>query len=246
MLQLVGGSFVADDDGMGVLLQAADGPHVVDGLFNTMAEGTGFIVAVDHNHHLLGIHDCADTYGESGLGDLIDVIVEEAAVGDDGIGSQGLLAGTACKAGAWLVEGDMAVGANAAHEQVDTACCLNGFLVILALCLQILGIAIEDMDILFLDVDVTKEVVPHEAMIALGMFLGQVHILVHVERNHILERHLAGFVQGNQLAVHAQRGTAGWAAELKGLVSRRLCFVNTLGHIICSPFRHFLVVGFNN
>ena len=197
MLQFVGGIFVADDDGMGMLLQTADRPHVVNWLFNTMTKGTGLVMTIDHNHHLFRIHHCTDTYGESGLGDLIDVIVEEAAVGDDGIGSQGLLAGTACKAGAWLIEGNMAVGANAAHEQVDTACCLNGFLVILALCLQILGIAIKDMDILFLDVDVAEEVVPHKRVVALGVFLGEVHILVHVERNDILELYLTSFVQSD-------------------------------------------------
>ena len=49
-----------------------------------------------------------------------------------------------------------------------------------------------------------EEVVPHEAMVALGMILGEVHILVHVERNDVLERHLTGLVQGDQLSVHAQ------------------------------------------
>ena len=61
------------------------------------------------------------------------------------------------------------------------------------------------MNILFLDVDVAEEVVPHKAMIALRMFLGEVHILVHVERNDVLERYLACLVQGNQLSVHSQR-----------------------------------------
>ena len=40
MLQFVGGIFVADDDSMGMLLQAADGPHVVDRL-NNQAGGLG-------------------------------------------------------------------------------------------------------------------------------------------------------------------------------------------------------------
>ena len=39
VLQFVGGIFVADDDGMGMLLQATDGPHVVDGLFDSMTKG---------------------------------------------------------------------------------------------------------------------------------------------------------------------------------------------------------------
>ena len=137
---------------MGMLLQAADGPHVIDWLFDAMTKGTGLVVAIHHDHHLLGIHHCANTYGQSGFRNQVDIIVEETTVGDDGIGGEGLLASAALQAGAWLVEGDMAVGANAAHEQVDTTCCLYGFLVVLALCLQILSIAVEDMDVLFLDV----------------------------------------------------------------------------------------------
>ena len=140
----------------------------------------------------------------------------------------------------------MAIGANATHKQVDTACGLYGLLVVLALFLQILGIAVEDMDILFLDVDVAEEVVPHEAMVALGMILGEVHILVHVEGNDVLERYLACLVQGDQLAVHAQGRTSCRATELKGLLCRWVCIVNTLGYIVCSPFRHPIVVGFNN
>ena len=50
-----------------------------------------------------------------------------------------------------------------------------------------------------------EEVVLHEAMIALGLILGKVHVLVHVERDGVQERHLACLVKGNQLSVHAQR-----------------------------------------
>ena len=71
----------------------------------------------------------------------------------------------------------MSIGANATHEQVNTTCLLNSFLIVLTFCLQILGITIEDMDILFLDINVAKEVVPHKVMVALGMLLGKVYIL---------------------------------------------------------------------
>ena len=54
MLQFVGGIFIADNDGMGVLLQAADSPHVVDGLFDPMTKGAGLVVAIHHNHKIFG------------------------------------------------------------------------------------------------------------------------------------------------------------------------------------------------
>ena len=84
------------------MLQAADGPHVVNWLFYSMVGGTGFIMAIHHDHHLLCIHDCANTNGQSGLGNQIDIIIEETTIGDDGIGSQCLLPGATLKDGAWL------------------------------------------------------------------------------------------------------------------------------------------------
>ena len=197
MLQFVGGIFVTNDNGMGMLLQAADGPHVVDGLFYAMTEGAGLVVAIHHNQHLLSVHDGAYTYCQCGLRNQINIIVEKTTVGDDGIGGQCLLAGAALQAGSWLVEGDMAVGTNAPHEEIDTACGLNGFLVVLTLSLQVLGVAVQNMNILFLNINVTKEVVLHKAMVALGVFLGEVHILVHIERDDVLERYLACLVQGD-------------------------------------------------
>ena len=235
MLQFIGCIFVTNNDCVWMLLQAADSPHVVDGFFDSMTKGTGLIMAIHHNHHLFGIHDGTDTNGQSGLGNEIDIIIEETTIGNHSIGGEGLLAGAALETGAWLIEGDMAIGANASHKEVYATCCLNGFLVVLALCFQILGIAIEDMDILFLNVDVAEEVVPHEGVVTLGMFLGEVYVLVHIERDDVLEGHLAGLVQGNQFTVHAERGTACGAAEFEGLVCRRLGFVDTLGYIVCSP-----------
>ena len=234
-LELTTSSIVSNDDSMGVQLKAADGPHMVDTFLNTVLQGTGLVVAIHHDHHLLGIHDGSYTNGQSGLGDFVDVVVKKTTVGDDGIGGEGLLTGAARQTGAGLIEGDMSVGAYATHEEVDASCCLNGFLVVLALCLQVLGIAIEDMDVLFLNVDVVEEVVPHEAMIAFGVLFGEVHVLVHVERDHVLERYLAGLVHGNQFSVHSQRGTAGWATEFKGLVCRWLGIVDTLGYVVGSP-----------
>ena len=212
MLQFVGGIFVADDDSMGMLLQAADGPHVVDWLFYTMTKSTGFIVTIDHNHHLLGIHHRTYAYSQSSLWDFVDVIVKETTISNHCICCKCLLAGTALKTGSRLIEGDVAIGTYATHEEVNTTCIFDHFLVVFTLCLQILGISIEDMDIFFLNVDVAKEVVPHEAMITLWMILGEVHIFVHVERNDVLERYLACLIQSYQLLVHTQGRTSCRAA----------------------------------
>ena len=81
-------------------------------------KGTALSMTIDQNHHFLGCHYCTYTYGQSGLGHLVDVILEETGVGNDGVGSQGLLTGTAGEAGTRLVEGNVAIRANTAEEQV--------------------------------------------------------------------------------------------------------------------------------
>ena len=84
-LELGAGVFVADDDGVPVHLQGADGPHLRDAAFYAVTQGAGLVVAVDDEHDLLGGHDSADTDGEGGLGNEVDVVLEEARVGDDGV-----------------------------------------------------------------------------------------------------------------------------------------------------------------
>ena len=245
-LELAAGGLVGDNDGVGMELQAADGPHVVDAFLDAVLEGAGLAMAIDHDHHLLSVHHGADADGEGGLGDLVHVVVEEAAVGDDGVGGEGLLAGAAGKAGAGLVEGDVAVGADAAHEEVDAAGGGDGLFIVLALGLDVGGVAVEDMDVLLLDVDVAEEVVPHEGVVTLGVLLGEVDVLVHVEGDDVPEGDLAGLVEGDQFPVHSQGGTAGGAAEFEGLFGGGVGLVDAFGHIVGGPFGHLVVVRFDD
>ena len=78
---------------MGVHLDGADGPHVIDAFLDGVLQSTGFAVAVAEDEDLAGGHDGADADGEGLLRNLGDVVVEEAAVGDDGFGVEGLDAG---------------------------------------------------------------------------------------------------------------------------------------------------------
>ena len=45
-----------------------------------MTKGAGLVVAIHHNHHLLGIHHCADPYGQSSLRYQVDIVVEETTI----------------------------------------------------------------------------------------------------------------------------------------------------------------------
>ena len=140
----------------------------------------------------------------------------------------------------------MAIRSDAAHEQVDSACSSDGLLIILALSLQVFSITVQYMHILLLDVDMAEEVVPHKRVVALRMLLRQIDILVHIERNHILERNFASLVQVDEFSIQSQRRTSGGATQLEWLLRSRISSIDFGGHIICSPFRHTLVVRFDD
>ena len=82
------------------------------------------------------------------LGHLVHIVVEESAVGDDSVGGQRLDTGTGCERRERLVESDVAVGADTAEEEVYATGFLNHALIVGALSLQILGVAVQDMDVL--------------------------------------------------------------------------------------------------
>ena len=216
-------------------LQHADGPHVVDALLDGVLQGTGLAVAVADYHHFLSGHDGADTDGEGLLGHLVDVVVEEAAVGNDGVGGEGLDTGLAGERRAGLVEGDVAVGTDATHEEVDTAGGFNHALVAGTLGHKVGGIAVEDMDILGIDIDVVEEVVPHEGVVALGMVLGKADILVHVEGDDVLEGYLTLFVQADKFLVHAEWRRACGATQHEGVGGGGVLLIDFLYYVIGCP-----------
>ena len=188
---------------MAVSLERANGPSLADGTLDGSLQGARLSVAIDENHHLAGIHHSSHTHGQRRLGHLVYVALEEARVGDDGVGGECLLARAAGQRRERLVEGDVAVGTDATNKQVDAACLGNHLLVVLALSIQVLCITIEDMDILLRTVDVVEEISGHERVVALGMLLGQAHIFVHVERQHVLERHATFLASLHKVAIHA-------------------------------------------
>ena len=58
MLQFIRSIFVTDDDGMGMLLQAIDRPHVVDGLFYTVTTWANPLVNYTFVFKLTRSKDC--------------------------------------------------------------------------------------------------------------------------------------------------------------------------------------------
>ena len=79
------GVFIADDHGVRVHLEARDGPHMVDTFFDALGESEGLVATVDNDNNFTSIHDGANTDGESSLGDLGDIVIEETRVSNDGV-----------------------------------------------------------------------------------------------------------------------------------------------------------------
>jgi len=125
-----------------------------------------------HIHH--GLH--AD--GEGHFGHFLQIMAEEAGVGEDGLVGQGLDARAAAQAGAGLVEGDVPIGPDAAEEELDPPRAPDLLLVRDALLLEVGGVAVEDVDVRRVDVDVAEEVLVHERVVRLRVFARDADVFV--------------------------------------------------------------------
>lgn len=190
-LQLGGGVLVDDNHGVRVQLEAGERPHVVDALLDAALEGEGLALAEDDDDDLAGLEDGLDADGEGHAGHLADVIVKEARVGEDGVVGERLDAGARGQAGAGLVEGNVAVLADAGQEEVDAADALDGVLVGDALGLERGRVAVEDVHVGRVDVDVREEVLPHEGVVRLWVVARDADVLVHVEGDDVFKGDLA-------------------------------------------------------
>ena len=206
---------------------------MVDSILNHMVQGTGFLGTIAEDNDLASIHHGADTDGEGLLGHLALVVVEEAAVGLNGVGGKGLDTGTAGKTATRFVEGDVSIGTDTTHKEVYATSGSYHLLVVIAFGHKVGGIAIEDVHILFLDVDMVEEVGPHKAVVAFGMLDRESHIFVHIEGNDVLETDQPFLVQLNQVRVKTQRGTTGGATQHEGMVGGGFEVVDSLCHIVC-------------
>lgn len=119
--QLCRSGIVANDDSLFVHLQRADCPHLHHRSFHRMIKGTGLVMAVYNNHHFPCAEHSAYTYGQRCFGHFVYIVVKEAGVGNDGVGSQRFLTGTRRQGRARFVESDVSVGTDTTHKEVDTA-----------------------------------------------------------------------------------------------------------------------------
>ncbi len=218
---------------------------MADAAFHRGRQGPGLIVPADEDQHFPGIRHRPHPHAEGLGGHLLRVAPEEAGVDDPRVCGQVPNAGAGSEGGIGLVEGDVAVHADAAHEEVDAPVGGDLFLIAAALPFRVVGHAVEDVDVLFLHVyQVVEEIVMHEVPIALVMLVGQAQVFIHVEGDHVGEGDFSGFVHPNELLVDPYgAGTRGQAQD-EG--ARLLVATNLGGDIGCRPCAHLVVIILND
>ena len=85
-LQLVGGGLVSNDDAVLMHLQGRNRPLMCYCTLYSSLQSACFVVTIDENHYFFGIHDSTYADRQRQLGNLVDVVVEETTVGNDGVG----------------------------------------------------------------------------------------------------------------------------------------------------------------
>ena len=140
----------------------------------------------------------------------------------------------------------MSVLSDAAEEQVDSSCLHDGFLVVLALCLEVRSVSVQDMDVLLRLVDVVEKIFVHEGVVALRMLYRESHIFVHVERNHVLEGNFAGLHHSDEFLVSLDRGGTGAETDNERFVADSRLLVDLAGDVVRSPYGCTLAVVSDN
>ena len=140
----------------------------------------------------------------------------------------------------------MSIGTDTAEEEVNTTDVTDFLFITCTLGCEVSCITVQDIDVLLADVNMAEEVIPHEAMITLRVFFGQVNVLVHIKSHYITERHFTRFVEFDQSFVHTEGRRAGRETENERFALLGIKLVDTFCHIIRSPLAKQVIRRFNN
>lgn len=177
---------------------------MVNALFNAIGEGQRLMSATNHDDDFARIHDCANTNCQGHLWNKRDVTVEKAGIGDNCIISLVLAeivwgrtrvltrvrevrllpgslkamwpSGPIPPINLWINR------RYTAEEQLDSSNFTDFFFVFCTFCFQVLRIAIEDMNIPWINVDMRKQVFMHKRVVRLFVIPQSDHILQFIPR----------------------------------------------------------------
>ena len=100
-----------------------------------------------------------------------------------------------------LVECNVTVSADAEELDIDTAHSVDSGGIAVALCFGVSGIAVEEVDVGRVNVNLGKQVLEHQGIVAVFVFLRQVAVFVEVERCDVFEADLAIFASLRHIVV---------------------------------------------
>ena len=86
-----------------------------------------------------------------------------------------------------FIECNVPVWSNTTKEELNASKAFNSFFIVVALRNQIHGVSVENIDILRWNIDVLEEVLMHEVVVGLRVIERKTNILIHVERDNVLE-----------------------------------------------------------
>lgn len=192
-LQLQGGILITDNHGMRVQLQTTQGPHVVHPLLDTSLQRQSLSGTQDDNNHLPSLQNSLHAHRQRHLGHFLQVMAEESRVRQDGVIGESLDSGPAGKGGPGLVEGNVTILTYTSQEEVDAAHALDLGFILDAFSLQVGSIAVEDVDIAWVNVHMREKVLPHEGVVGFGVVTWDADVLVHIKCDDILKGNLGRF-----------------------------------------------------
>ena len=139
---------VTDDSRLGVHLDRRHSEHVIHPFLDTLGQRIRLMRACDQHQHLLCVKHCANPNCQCHARDCLDIAAKESCVGNDRLLCERLDPSSRGQRGAWLVKGDVAIGANARKEKLDATVRGDLLLIPLALIRQIRGVSVEQVGIL--------------------------------------------------------------------------------------------------
>ena len=159
-------------------LQTRQRPHVIDSALDALLQRERLVRTRDDNHHLARVKHRLNADRQRHSGHLVDVVVEEARVCHNGIIGQRLDSCARGETRSWFVKGNVAVWTDAAEEELNAAGALDLFFVGDAFGFEVLRVAIENVYVGRVDVDVGKEVSVHEGVVGFGVIAWDADVFV--------------------------------------------------------------------
>lgn len=177
-----------------MLLECAYRPHVVDAFLDRLVQSECLVRTGDQNHnlnthhthqllpnkkpsekikYLFGIHYRSNTDRQRLTRNLRDVVIEKPRIRLQRVLGQRLNTRTRNQRRAGLIERNMTIRTDPADEQFDAAGRQDFTLEGVAFGFKVRRVAVENVDVCGINVDVLEEVVEHEEVVALRVVAGQ-------------------------------------------------------------------------